>query len=269
MNLLVNVSEIAIITGDNQYKTKREYLIDVWKKNFKDDFLKYKNLTEFVKETDEDVIKKITNKNNIDITLELKKCIKSGNTNDLNVAKKEILKKMDNLNDNEKKEITKSLDNVTNTRFGIKNENDITKLYENIIGSTIIKDNKYHKIPILESNECKIYMGGKIDGFNTDKNIIIEIKNRVNRLFRTLRDYEKVQIMCYMYLFNIKTAHLVEAYKKKDGTEINVIEVLFDKDYMEIILDKIIGFSKFFCKFINNHEAKINLLNSNDEIIFN
>lgn len=268
MELILNISEVAIITGDNQYKTKREYLIDFWKKNAKEDFLKYKELTKFVKETDDDVIKKITYKNNIDITLELNKCIKSGNTTDLNNAKKDILTKMDNLNETEKKEITKSLDNVTNTRFGIKNENDITKIYETMIGSTIIKDNKYRKIQILESNECKIYIGGKIDGFNSDKNIIVEIKNRVNKLFYTLRNYEKVQIMCYMYLFNIKMAHLVEAFKKKDGTEINVIDVPFEKDYMEYILDKIIEFSKFFCKFIKDHDAKLNLLNSNDEIIF-
>jgi len=269
MELLLNISEIAIITGDNQYKTKREYLIDFWKKNAKEDFFKYKELTKFVKETDDDVIKKITIKNNIDITLELNKCIKSGNTTDLNNAKKNILTKMNNLNETEKKEITKSLDNVTNTRFGIKNENDITKIYETMIGSTIIKDNKYRKIQILESSECKIYIGGKIDGFNNDKNIIVEIKNRVNKLFYTLRNYEKVQIMCYMYLLNIKNAHLVEAFKKKDGTEINVIEVPFEKDYMEYILDKITEFSKFFCKFIKDHNAKLNILNSNDEIIFN
>ena len=90
MELILNISEVAIITGDNQYKTKREYLIDFWKKNAKEDFLKYKELTKFVKETDDDVIKKITYKNNIDITLELNKCIKSGNTTDLNNAKKDI-----------------------------------------------------------------------------------------------------------------------------------------------------------------------------------
>ena len=52
MELLINISEIAIITGDNKFKSKREYLIDFWKKNFKSDFEKYKKLTEFVKETD-------------------------------------------------------------------------------------------------------------------------------------------------------------------------------------------------------------------------
>jgi hypothetical protein len=80
MNLLINISEIAIITGDNTFQKKRDYLIDFWKKNSKEDFEKYQKITEFVKETDEDVIKKITLKNNIDILADLKLCIKSNNT---------------------------------------------------------------------------------------------------------------------------------------------------------------------------------------------
>lgn len=32
MELLFNISDIAIVTGDNQYKTKRDYLIDFGKK---------------------------------------------------------------------------------------------------------------------------------------------------------------------------------------------------------------------------------------------
>ena len=41
------------------------------------------------------------------------------------------------------------------------------------------------------------FIGGKIDGL-TENNILIEIKNRMYRLFKTLRNYEKVQIFSYM-----------------------------------------------------------------------
>lgn len=266
MNLLLNISEIAIITGDNPYKTKRDYLIDFWKKNNKEDFDKYKKITEFIKESDEDIIEKITIKNNIDISSELKNCVKSKNTNELHIMKKNILEKMENLTEIEKKEITKSISNVTNTKFGIKNENDVTKLYENLTGNIIIKDNKYHKIKILENDTYSVYIGGKIDGINNETKSIIEVKNRVNKLFYVLRNYEKVQIMCYMYLFNSKRGNLVEAHKKREGTIINVIEVDFDKEYMQEIIDKIIFFIKFFVNFLNNHQMKIDILTKPDEI---
>lgn len=260
MELLFNISDIAIITGDNTFKSKNDYLIDYWKKNFKSDFEKYKKLTQFSKETDIETISNIALKNKIDISQELQKCTKSTNVNDLSSIKKNILNKLDNLSENDKKDITKSITNVTNTKFGIKNEDDITKLYESISGNTIIKDNKYHKIKIHDTEQYKVFIGGKIDGINHDRTFIIEVKNRIHKLFYTLKNYEKVQIMCYMYLFSCKKGHLVEAYKTKEAPLINIIEVDYDEIYMNEILNKIISFATFFCDFITDHDAKINIL---------
>ena len=268
MDLLINISEIAIITGDNTYKTKREYLIDFWKKNLKDDFDKYKELTSFVKETDDDIIKKISNNNNIDLSSELKSCIKSKNTVDLNTLKTVIFEKIGNLKEEDKKEITKSITNLTNTKFGIKNENDVTKIYENMTGNKIVKDNKYRKVKIFQYDTLNVYIGGKIDGISIDSTTLIEVKNRIHKLFYELRNYEKVQIMSYMYLFSVSKGHLVEAHKKKDETNINVIEIQFDEEYMDYIINKILIFIRFFSKFINDSKSKINLLKNNIEIDF-
>ena len=41
-----------------------------------------------------------------------------------------------------------------------------------------------------------------------DTGELIEIKNRINRLFYKLRDYEKVQIFIYMKLLNKQEATL-------------------------------------------------------------
>jgi hypothetical protein len=266
MNLLLNISEIAIITGDNPYKTKRDYLLDFWKKNANDDYIKYQQLTKYTKITDDDIIKKISLNNKIDLSLELKKCNKTNNISDLDTMKNEIFKKIENLNENEKDEITKSIKNVTNTKFGIRNENDVTKLYENITGNSIIKDNKYHKKKLFEMDDINVYIGGKIDGIN-ENGSIIEVKNRVNKLFYELRSYEKVQIMCYLHLFNAKEGHLVEALKK-NNTSINIIKVDYDKEYIDYIIDKIRVFAIFFKDFINNHDMKINIMQNNIEIDF-
>lgn len=264
----ISISEIAIITGDNTFKPKREYLIDFWKKNSKEDYENYKKITEFVKETDDDIIKKISNKNNIDISIDIAQCIKSGNTNDLNFLKKNIINKMDKLSETDKNNITKAITNVTNTKFGIRNEHDISNLYEAITGSKIIKDNKFTKKTIVEYNNVNIMIGGKIDGFNSENNTLIEIKNRMHKLFFTLREYEKIQIMSYLHLFGLEKGHLVEAHKKKDQTDINIIEVLYDTEYMNNIISKIIDFINFYLKFIIDHEFKINLLKNNNEINF-
>ena len=268
MNLVINISDVAIITGDNTFKTKREYLIDFWKKHFTNDFDKYKKSVNYVKETDNDIITKITLKNSINIMDELKECNSTTNVSDLNIIKNEITKKISHLSENEKIEITKSVSNITNTKFGIRHENDISKLYEEKSGNTIIKDNKYHKTLILTHDNFNIFIGGKIDGYNEKHNTLIEVKNRMHKLFYTLRNYENVQIMCYMHLFKTKYGHLVEALKKKDNTEINIIEVSYNEDYMKEIINKILNFIIYFINFIYDNDAKIKILQNDDEIDF-
>jgi hypothetical protein len=138
-----------------------------------------------------------------------------------------------------------------------------------MIGNTIVKEKKYKKRIIYESTKFNIIIGGKIDGINLETGSIIEIKNRINKLFYTLREYEKVQIMCYIYLFESVKGDLVEAFKKKDNTAINIIQVDFDQNYMDNIICKLILFSNYFCDFINDNDMKINLLKNSDEIYFN
>jgi hypothetical protein len=268
INLLINISEIAIITGHNKYKSHRDYLIDVWKKNNKKDYEKYIEITRFSKETDEIKIKNISSKNNIDIEKELKKCAGTKNINDLNLLKNKIFEKIENLSENDKKEITKSINNVTNTKFGIKNEFDVCKVYESMTNSKILKDNKYKIKNIFENENFSLKIGGKIDGVNLNNGAIIEIKNRMHKLFFTLRDYEKIQIMAYLFLHDAKEGHLVEAFKNRDGVEINIIDVIYDENYMNYIIEKINEFALFYFNFINDHNSKINLLQNEDEINF-
>lgn len=265
IQILINISDISIITGDNPYKSKRDYLIELWQKNFaRDD----DSAKKFLKETDEQVIKKITIKNNIDISQELKKSYEIKNTTELANVKNNLISKINNLSEDDKKAITKSLNNVTNTTFGTNNENDIAILYNNMTNKELIKDNKYNKKCILKTQKYDFYIGGRIDGFIKNTETIIEIKNRIHKLFYSLRNYEKTQLMCYLYLFHAENGQLVEAYKKKDCTEINIINVEFDEIYMERIINKLLHFIYFFIEFVNDEKKRYTILNSDEEIYF-
>lgn len=268
MNILINISQVAILTGDNPYQSKRDFLINFWEKYNKNDFNEYKEKVKFIKQNDIDIINNLSIKNKLNIENELKNCMKSTDVNELKKAKKELFDKIDNLSEIEKNNITKSITNVTNTNFGIRNENDITKLYENMTNKIFIKDDIYRKKCIIKNNLFNVYIGGKIDGIDSDKTHIIEIKNRVKNLFYKLREYEKVQIMCYLYLFQIEKGHLVEALKKKSDSQINIIEVLYDKNYMDNIIEKLIVFGNYFNNFMNSDVLKKQILINNDEILF-
>ena len=90
----------------------------------------------------------------------------------------------------------------------------------------------------------------------------------MNKLFKELRSYEKVQLMSYLYLFNAQKGFLVEALKKKDATDINIIECAFDNEYMQTILSDIKRFIDFYRSFMKNHKMKLELLQNEDEIDF-
>ena len=267
MKLVISISQISILTGHNTYQSQRDYLINFWKKTNKEDFLKYQELTNFEIKDDKTVFNNIAKKHKLNINNDLYKCYKSNNTSELDKNKQILLSKVDNLNEKEKKEITEAIKNLSNTRFGIKNETDVCKIYEEMNNCTITKDNLFIKKTIFENKDFSIQVGGKIDGINKENNTIIEIKNRMKKLFYELRGYEKVQLMCYLYLFQSPKGYLVEAYKKTNGTDVNIIECIYDEVMMNKILTVLKDFGNFYIKFINNHDMKIDLLtNENFEL---
>ena len=270
MDYIISISYIAIITGDNIYQTKRDFLIKYWKQNDKDDFNTYCEITKYSIKNDYEKINEISKKNNINIQSELTKCLKSNDIQELTKKKEEILSKVKDLSEKDKKAIQESILNVSHTNFGIKNETDVLKIYQKHTNTNIVKDDKYRKkiIYVSPENNYNISIGGKIDGINVDDGSIIEIKNRMNKLFKELRSYEKVQLMSYLYLFNAQKGFLVEALKKKDATDINIIECAFDNEYMQTILSDIKRFIDFYRSFMKNHKMKLELLQNEDEIDF-
>ena len=67
----------------------------------------------------------------------------------------------------------------------------------------------YTKELIRTDNYCVI-LRGKVDGMSGDT--VIEAKNRSKRLFKELRDYERVQLEAYMFLTGYGKSILTEHY---------------------------------------------------------
>lgn len=266
MKLVFNISQIAILTGHNAFQNQRDYLIQFWKKTHKEDFLKYQELAKFEIKTDKTVFENISKKNNLNLQNDLYKCYNSKNIKDLDKAKEILLKKVDKLDSKEKKEITESIKNLSHTKFGIKNEDDITKILEHKMKCVIKKDNVFIKKNIIEDEEhgFTIQIGGKIDGIRSTDGAIIEVKNRMKKLFFELRGYEKVQLMSYLYLFGSSKGLLVEALKGKEKTELNIIECEFDEEFMNSIIQVLFNFALYYVSFINNHELKLECMRNED-----
>ena len=253
-------SEVAIITGHNKYekldKVTHRLLAEYFPEKYNKLVLKMKNEgVQIVPADKTEHLKKIIKDSNISgeskkiIEQTLKKTVDSKNSkefleNQNKLVKKiqeEIVKKQGKPLSKEVKQMVKeTVKGSTNTNYGIKNENKGTVEYTNITGQPVYAYDRFIKMPLFSDEDLglSVILGGRVDGVLMDSNgninKVIEVKNRTARLFYTLRDYEKVQTMIYMKLFNQENLDLIEILKKKDDTlESNIINIDFDHEFWE------------------------------------
>jgi len=275
-------SDLSVITGHNPYKDKSEIILKYWKRHFKDDYLNTKefmkqgNIGEKIEETHMQCLERIAKENNLDVKdvkKGLYKCLDSKNTESLQTDKEklisEVLKK---LPEKQKIEFKESVNHITNTQFGIRNENNGVEIYKKKTGNQVETSSKYYKEELfIIDNEIDGHMdiwsvGGKVDGIATDSNNItkiLEIKNRVSRLFGVVKDYEKIQCYAYMYSLDIPRIHLAEILKSQKNSDMNIFPIEFDEEFWQKdIVDNINIFVDRFYDFLKDPKQKIELLKS-------
>ena len=277
MKIFINASEVAALIGKNKFKSSGDILYRIWEKYFYHDIhntilrLKEKSVKVIPKETDEEVVNRITKESGADLKNEMKKCMNTKDVNKLRETKKDVINKIEksNISREKKNEFKKSLENVANTNFGTINERDILQEYMLKTNNNATTNNTYYKKKIGDSviNDEVIewFIIGKVDALvvssnDNSSNTVIEIKNRIYRYFKEVREYEKIQTFVYMFLLGYRQSHLVEALKDKK-CDINIIEINYDDDYWKEIVSEIKKFIDFFSNiFMNNIELKEEIL---------
>lgn len=150
------------------------------------------------------------------------------------------------------------------TTYGNAAEHSVFKYIRDVLKIEIVEDPSFYKDAIgtveTKYGSFEYFIGGKIDGVTKDRKILVEIKNRVNRLFGKLPSYEMIQVQTYLHLLNLDKAFLVECLRSKEGNvvadNVNCITVNRDRAYFEIeILPRLEGFVNFVVHLI--HDEKL------------
>lgn len=269
MKIVIYATDLSIILGYNTYKNVSDIFLKIYQKHFPLEFNK------IVKKMQSEGFQMIANKTSeetiAEAKLDVQACKDSKTATELSANKSALLKSVNakaDLSDEKKREITDAIHRVGNTTFGIRNENgmldEYCKIYEKKIKPMPGFKFKSAAPDIKGKNEWRF--GGKIDAI-TDDGIIIEIKNRVNKLFKTLRDYERVQLQTYLHLFDAKIGHLVEGIIKKDGSiSMNVIEDKFSEALWKDLMKDFQIFVDVFEKSIADDNFMISFLKESPEI---
>jgi len=335
MSICLYASEISVITGHNKFKKISDLIIEIWQRNFPNDFKNSLQQVEEIKQCkfipekkDNEIINEISKKRNLDIMKNIDTSVKNindlhqnktliiksiehkqiedkniinnfidnidsliNNKKELDEKKKEIIEKFDEnnkklvsdiLNDvnkikdennnkiiikvfgeickKENELIKKNIESFGNRNFGTKNETNVIKIFEQTNNQKVIIDTSFHKKMLFDYENIKWFIGGKIDGLLED-GTIIEVKNRMYKLFYTLREYENIQIQSYMYIFNTMNSILIESINKK----INIINVEFNESEYYLIKNKIKSFATLFHKCLSDINYKIIILTGTED----
>ena len=185
-----------------------------------------------------------------------------------NNKKEQITTVLENmkLSKEEKSYLKRETESFINKTHGTLKEDSAIEMYEKRFKVKLDTSQQFYKQKIYQDFENEWYIGGKMDGLyineSNEKSYIVEVKNRVNGFFTTLRDYEKTQIHMYMYMTNISIAKLVEKYQNK----IRVTVIYRDDDYLKDILEYLnIFITNFETGFLNNDTLKEKFINSNTD----
>jgi len=104
------------------------------------------------------------------------------------------------------------------------------------------RNSKMYTKELYRGDKYCLIIRGKVDGLSDGT--IVETKNRTKYLFNELRDYERVQLECYMFLTGLEYALLTEHY----NDDSNCINYTHDEGFWSACVDTII-------KFIDTHIA--------------
>ena len=261
----INASEVAALVGLNPFKDQNEAIQDCWNRNMKGlppleimrarkvcaknkevdkaydqmikDIKKTENNTDVIQKKQEfsDNIKRIMT-SKIDEKIMKTKCdfeqdvMYAESERDKRAIQREMNAKMNELEKErtnalrEARDVEKVAISKFNTNFGTRKETNIGKTYEEITGMNVEKTNKRHTWDIVPG---KVEVVGRFDGFAED-GTLVEIKQRVRRLFGEVREYENVQVHVYMKMANVTSAQLVEKYED----QLMVHDILYDDDFM-------------------------------------
>jgi hypothetical protein len=107
-----------------------------------------------------------------------------------------------------------------------------------------VRDNAFYNLAVLEMDDVQYVITGKVDRIEVGSDgsrTLVEIKNRTRGFFRSLREYENVQVQVYLQMLGLTKAKLIEQY----NSATNTIEVDRDEElWANVIWPGVVAFAR-------------------------
>ena len=123
-------------------------------------------------------------------------------------------------------------------------------------------DENYYQLEFFKSGNYSYKIIGRIDRIEhnhiSGESVLIEIKNRLNRLFYKVKEYEYIQIQIYLFLTGFQHAKLVEQL----NDEIHIIDITRNQSYIDhVIFSELLEFTHRLDNILSIPSARTEYLN--------
>lgn len=231
-------SSFAAFVGRHPYVKQHEAFEKTWERAFPESYSAA--LTRHGRVTDQECLRLVRSKvPEVDITLHAAETTVSNSATAVLEGREELSGEIcgEHMSAREKKLVGDEIRKQLFTQYGIAQEQPVLDILRDRMDMKLISvDEKYMK-NFVTANGVPWKLVGRIDACTTDKTTIIEVKNRVNRLFMHATEYERIQVECYLRLIDeAERAFLVESlHVEGAGRTINIIPIERDESHWKEI----------------------------------
>ena len=242
--VVIKASDVAAVIGLNPYKPADEVRDELWKKNWPDTF------TGRTKQdlADEALGRSAASRKVLSEALSVKAANSTEAQANFEAARAKVEADA-TLTADDRSKIVEHLRSRCYTSHGTRSEDKTAVKVEEDTGATLIKDNAFYNLTVLEMPDVHFVITGKVDRIEVGADgsrTLVEIKNRTRGFFRSLREYENVQVQVYLQMLGLTKAKLIEQY----NAATNTIEVDRDEELWANVIWP--GVEKFACELYSS-----------------
>jgi hypothetical protein len=224
MRVVIKASDVAAVVGLNPYKPADEVRDEIWKKNWPDTF------TGRTKQdlANEALGRSAASRKVLTEALSVKAANSTEAQTNFEAARAKVEADV-TLTPEDRTKIVEHLRSRCYTTHGTRSEDKTAVKVEADTGATLVRDNAFYNLTVLEIDDVQYVITGKVDRIEVGADgsrTLVEIKNRTRGFFRSLRDYENVQVQVYLQMLGLTKAKLIEQY----NSATNTIEVDRDEE---------------------------------------
>lgn len=158
------------------------------------------------------------------------------------------------LAEDDKKVIDATVKRNLYTNYGTASEHHALVKVREMLNINAKTDDTFYKAHVGDVDGVALWVGGKIDAITEDRLLVIEIKNRIRRLFYKVPFYEIIQLQTYLHLLDVSRGAVVECLTGQSGDSmINIVPVRRDKSlWNDMIVPKMKAFTKVFTELLTD-----------------